>query len=189
MGPLTSFRYLGLLPMAILAIAPVAAADAGHPCAGVPKQAEAALQRSAAALLGNHSNALSDWEGRPVQLRGALVCRDAVAADFDGNGSLDVVGLYDVGDTAPRALLMSAFRSEAEWRSSVIEIVPGAATLALLPPGDYPRNPTLRRELRPAERAVVMSHHAGVAVSVRPRACLAFFLGEHRWVFTETSCP
>jgi hypothetical protein len=181
-------HFMGLALLAVLTLAPTVIADAGHPCSTIPRGAQSALVRSVDSLLGEHGAALSDWQGQPVQLRGTLACLDAALADFDGSGSQDVVALYRVGDATDHTLLLSAFHSGGEWRGSVVEIVPGAQALTLLPPGEYARNPALTRELRPAEKAVLRSSRPGVGISVRATSCLTFFLGDHRWVFTEKAC-
>jgi len=181
-------RPMGLALLAALQLASVVAADAGHTCSTIPKGAQSTLERSVASLLEEHGAALRDWQGRPVQLRGVPACLDAALADFDGTGSDDVVALYRVGDVGSPALLLSAFYSGNEWRGSVVEIVPGAQGLSVLPAGEYARSPAVTRKLRPGEKAVVTSGRPGVAISMRPTSCLAFFLSDHRWVFTERAC-
>jgi hypothetical protein len=173
---------------AVLAARPLALADAGYSCSTIPRGAQSALERSVKSLLREHSATLSDWQGQPVQLGGATECVGAVLADFDGTGSQDVVALYRVGDATDHTVLLSAFQSSSQWRGSVVEIVPGARALSVLPPGEYARDPALTRELRPAEKAVLTSSRPGVTINLRSTSCLAFFLGDHRWVFTEKSC-
>lgn len=181
-------RTVGLALLAVLTPPPRGTAEAGGACATISSGAQLALVRSVEALLGAHGAALNDWRGQPVQLQGTPACLNDVLADFDGTGTPDVVALYRVGDVVDYTLLLSAFQSGGEWRASVVEIVPGAQALSVLPPGEYTRNPALTRELRPAEKGVLTSSRPGVAISLRATSCLAFFLGGHRWVFTERSC-
>ncbi len=187
---MTAYRFtrsLGVTLLAVVTVSQRAGAETVPACSTVSEGAQAALLRSVENLRRAHGAHLRDWQGQTVQLRGNAVCVNAVLADFDGSGSEDVVALYRVGEEADR-ILLSAFHLGEEWRASVVEIVPGAKALALLPPGEYTRNPALTRRLRPAEKGVVTSSRPGVAISLRPTACLAFFLGDHGWVFTERTC-
>lgn len=176
------------LSLGLMLIAPAAFTGAGSGCREIPKAAQEALHRSLQSLLEPHAKTLTDWDGQSVRVEGPLSCRDAVAADFDGRGAQDIVALFTAGKAPDRALLLSAFHLADGWRGSIMEFLPLVDHVSLLPAGEYRRNPALVRKLRPGEKAVVTSRLPGVGITIAPGACLVFFLGDHRWVFTETAC-
>lgn len=158
-------------------------------CSGVPAEADIALRGAVTDLLQDHARTLTDWRGRPVHIGTSLSCRDAVTGDVDGNGEPDIVAVFSADDRSVGAVLVSAFAISGEWRSSVVEILPVVERLSLAPPGEYHRNPAVRRDLRPGERLTINGRQPGVAIDVGSGGCLVFSLSDHRWLFTETACP
>lgn len=180
---------MAIVELGMILIGAAAFAGTGNGCSRVTKPADAALHRIVGSLLRTHAKTLRDWEGRPATMSGPLSCRDALLADFDGDGTEDIVALYAMSGRTDQALLVSAFQSRNRWRASVVEVVPASDRLTLLLPGEYRRSSQIARELRPAERTAITSHLPGAAVAAGAGPCLAFFLRGDRWVFTETACP
>jgi hypothetical protein len=162
-------------------------AAAGEACAQVPPEAKGQFRAAVNQLLGSRV-ALTDWDGQPANVSGTFSCREAVNEDFDGSGTQDIVALYVADESAAHSLLLSSFGTENGWRASVIEILPAARSLSLLPGGTDRRSPTIAKPLRAGEQALVAARSPGVGLRSAD-ACLGFFLGDHRWVFVQTACP